>query len=230
MTARQTLSPEERKRIMDGLLARFEWPVEEEFMHELFEVLTDPVRKKHVVLWPRESAGREPSFGRYLHELGHALLAERVHPQFKHPYFARGTDPALKGTYAPLFEAALDWYVQHLLMEAAPGPQGADIDARFKQTAHMLRQGAALPSVEFVVDSGLSLASFKHYRGLDIEAQGKLMDVVQAFLRTPPDKPTLFGLHGLVRRLMAVFELHTASLKPETGFERWRIEPARGLR
>ena len=224
MAARQSVTAGERKEIMDGLLARFEWPVEEEYMHDLFEVHTDPARKKHVVLWPREGSGRAPSFGRYVHELGHALLAERVHPQFSRPAFVKGTDPALRNTYAPLFEAALDWYVQHLLMEAAPGPQGEDIDARFKQTAHMLRQGAALPSVEFVVDSGLALASFRQYRGLDIETQGKLMDVVEAFLRTPPDKPSLFGLQGLIRRLMAVFELHTASLKPELGFERWKIE------
>jgi len=227
VSARSKATPEENARIMEELLSRFSWPVEEEYMRDLFEVHTDYVRKKHVILWPRESSKHEPSFGRYLHEMGHALLAEQVHPQFARPVFTKGTDPALKGTYAPLFDAALDWFVQALLMEVAPGPQSDDIDARFRQTAQMLRQGAALPSVEFVVDSGLSLASFKHYRGLDIETSGKLAEVVEAFLKTPPDKPTLFGLQGLTRRLLGIFELHTASLAHELGFERWRMEPVK---
>lgn len=216
---------EERQALTTALLSRFAWPVEEEFMRDGFEVVTDHTRRKHVVRWPRQSAHLEPSFGRYLHEMGHALLAEKVHPQFSRPYFAKGTDPALKNTYGPLFDAALDWFVQSLLMEVAPGPQGDDIDARFRQTAHVLRQGGALPSVEFVVDSGMALASFRHFRGLEIETQGKLSEVVQAFLRTDPDKPGLFGLQGLVRRLMAVFGLHTAGLVHERGFEHWRIEP-----
>jgi len=217
-------SPPEHKQVMDDLLARFDWPIEEEFMRESFEVVTDPAKKKHVVSWPRQSAHREPPFGRYLHEMGHALLAERVHQQFSHPYFARGSDPALRNTYAPLFDAALDWFVQHLLMDIAPAHQGEDIDTRFRQTAQMLRQGAALPSVEFVVDSGLALASFRQFRGLDIETQGKLKEVVAAFLAAPPDKPTLFGLQSLARGLLKVFGMHTASLVSEKGFERWRID------
>lgn len=213
--------------MMDVLLACFSWPVEEEYMHDRFEVVTDHFRKKHVVLWPRQSSHLEPPFGRYLHEMGHALLAEQVHPQFSRPYFTKGIDPALKNTYFPLFDASLDWFVQARLLEIAPGPQGEDIDARFGQTARMLRQGGALPSVEFVVDSGMALASFRYYCGIEIETQGKLSDVVEAFVRTVAEKPTLFGLHGLVRRLMAIFEMHSASLACELGFERWRIEPVK---
>jgi len=219
--------PEQQRAIREALLARFAWPIEEEYMREAFEVVTDHARRKHVVFWPREALNLEPPFGRYLHELGHALLAEQVHPQFSRPSFARDTDPALKNTYLPLMDGALDWFVQGLLMEVAPGPQGDDIDARFKQTASVLRQGGALPSVEFVIDSGMALASFRHFRGLDIETQGKLSEVVMAFLRTPPVKPTLFGLHGLVRRLVGVFGMHTAHLSSELGFERWRLEPVK---
>jgi len=222
-----SMTPEERKAVMDSLLARFMWPVEEEFMHEDFEVLTDPVRRKHVVLWPRESLGRDPAFGRYLHEMGHALLAETAHPQFSRPVYSKTTSHSLRGTYGALFDASLDWFVQSLLMEVAPEAQGEDIDERFRQTALMLRQGGALPSVEFVVDAGLALASFRQYRGLDIQTQGKLAQVVDAYLRTPPDKPTLFGLQGLVRRLLGVFGMHTASLVCERGFERWRIDPVK---
>lgn len=209
---------------MDRLLARFSWPVEEEFMHSDFEVLSDPVRKVHVIQWPRESARKEPPFERYLHEMGHALLAEKVHPQFSRPVFTRSTDPSLRMTYQALFDTALDWYVQALLLDIAPDQQGADLDARFRQTAQMLRQGAALPSMEFVMDAGMALAAFQHFRGLEMETQGKLADVVQAFLRTPPEKPTLFGLQSLVRGLLAVFGTHTAALVSEKGFERWRID------
>ena len=219
--------PAEHKQVMDTLLAQFAWPVEEEYMRDCFEVVTDPFHKKHVVFWPRQSSHLEPSFGRYLHEMAHALLAERVHQQFLKPYFVKGTDPALRNTYTPIFDAALDWYVQDLLMGLAPEAQGQDIDARFRQTAHMLRQGAALPSMEFVVDSGMALASFRHHRGLEVETQGKLSEVVTAFLRTRPDKPGLFGLQSLVRTLMEIFAMHTANLVCERGFERWRIEPLR---
>jgi hypothetical protein len=218
-------SAPEHKAVTDDLLARFSWPVEEEFMRDAFEVVTDWAQRKHVVFWPRESDPAAPSFARYLHEMGHALLAEQAHQQFSRPFFARGTDPALRNTYAPLFDAALDWYVQELIMGVAPQIQAEDIDARFRQTALTLRQGAALPSVEFVVDAGLALASFKHSRGLDVSTQGKLADVVEAFLRTPPDKPTLFGLQNLIRRLLECFGSHTASLVSEKGFERWRIVP-----
>ena len=218
-------SPEERARLMSVLLSRFTWPVEEEFMRDSFEVVTDFARRKHVVFWPREGSRGAPPFARYLHEMGHALLAEQGHPQFSRPFFVRRTDPALRNTYGALFDAALDWYVQDLLMGIAPTLQGDDIDARFRLTAQTLRQGAALPGVEFVADAGLALASFKQYRGLEITAQGKLRDVVEAFLRTPPDRPTLFGLQNLVRRLLECFGMHTASLVSEKGFERWRIDP-----
>jgi len=218
------LDSEERKRLMDALLGRFSWPVEEEFMQESFEVVTDWSHRKHVVRWPRDSARAEPPFGRWLHEMAHALLAETAHPQFGRPVFARQTAPAVRSTYVPLFDGALDWFVQGLLMEIAPGPQGEDIDERFRQTAHMLRQGHALPSVEFVVDSGLALASFKQYRGLEIDTQGKLNLVVRSFLRTPSERPTLFALQSLCRALMDAFGLHTARLVSEKGFERWRVD------
>ncbi len=217
-------SADDRKQAMETLLSRFRWPVEEEFMRDSFEILTDPAHKTHVIYWPRESSGQEPPFNRYLHELGHALLAESVHPQFGKPSFVRSRDSNLCVTYQPLFDASLDWFVEQLLMEAAPGFQGPDIDARFKQTAHMLRQGQALPSVEFVLDSGLALAAFQRYRGMETETHGKLREVQAAFLKTAPDKPSLFSLQSLVRMLLKVFGLHTATLVRERDFERWRID------
>ncbi len=225
MARPETITSQMRKDILDALMSRFSWPVEEEFMADAFEVTSNPESRTHLVSWPREALGLTPPFGRYIHELGHALLAERVHPQFSRPFFCRALDPALRNTYQPLFEASLDWYVQGLLMEIAPGPQGDDIDERFRQTAGLLRGGAALPSVEFVVDSGMALASFTLYRGLETAHKGKLANVVEAFLRTDPAKPTLFGLQSLARRLMAVFGMHTAQLVHERGFERWRIVP-----
>lgn len=218
-------SASERAKILEDLLTRFSWPVEEEHMRESFEVATDPVRQKHVVFWPRESLRVTPAFNRYLHEMGHALLAEKAHPQFSRPSFAKGTDPALANTYGPAMDAVLDWFVQGLLMEIAPGPQGEDIDERFRTTAAMLRRGEALPSVEFVVDSALALASFQHFRGLEVEVGGKLALVVGAFLRTPPEKPTLFGLQSLTRSVVEAFENHTSALVREKGFERWRVKP-----
>jgi hypothetical protein len=215
----------ERNLALEALLARFAWPIEEEFMCEAFEVVSDHSRKAHTVRWPRESSGLEPPFPRYLHEMGHALLGEQVHPQFASPAFALGQDQALINTYRSLFEAVLDWFVQALLMEVAPAFQGPDIDARFRQTTDMLRRGMALPSVEFVVDSGLNLASFSLHRSLDVETKGKLLDVMNAFLRIDPNAPNLFALHGLVKSLMKTFELHTASLVRERGFEHWRILP-----
>ncbi|WP_243311877.1 hypothetical protein [Fundidesulfovibrio agrisoli] len=218
-------SAEERNTIVANLTSRFTWPIEEEFMREMFEVVSDPARRKHVVYWPRESSGQTPSFGRYLHQMVHALLAEQVHPQFGRPNFAPGTDPSLRNAYRPLFDAALDWYVQAVLMEIAPKAQGDDIDARFKQSASILRQGGALPSLEFVVDTGLAMASFRYWRGLEVEAPGKLGQIVESFVRTDPRKPTLFGMHGLVRSLMAVFGTHHTSLVHDKGFERWHIDP-----
>lgn len=215
---------EERGRILAELTGRFAWPIEEEYMREAFEVVSDPARKKHVVFWPRESSGLTPPFGRYLHELAHALLAERSHPQFSRPCFVSGTDAATRNTYLPLFDAALDWFVQGVLMDVAPAQQGDDIDARFRQTAGILRQGGALPSLEFVVDSGLALASFRHWRGMETDTPGKLGQVVEAFARTDPAKASLFSLHGLVRTLMGVFGMHTASLVHDRGFERWRMD------
>jgi len=223
-----TVTPDEHKQVMDALLARFSWPVEEEFMRDGFEVATDPVRKTHVVSWPRENSPEAPSFARYLHEMGHALLAETAHQQFSRPFFVQDTDPALRNMYAAVFDAALDWYVQNLLMGIAPAIQGDDIDARFRQTTRILREGAALPGVEFVMDAGLALASFRRFRGLEVKTQGRLHDVVEAFLRAAPDKPSLFTLQSLVRGLMKSFGMHTASLKREKGFEHWRIEPLKG--
>lgn len=218
---------QDRRAAMDALLGRFTWPVEQEFMRPDFEVLTDFDRRVHVICWPREASGKQAPFDRSLHELGHALLAESIHPQFSRPFFATGQDPALLNTYRALFEAALDWFVQGLLMETAPAFQGPDIDERFRQATDMLRRGMALPSVEFVVDSGMSLASFARHRGLEVETKGKLRDVMGAFLRAAPDRPNLFALHGLVRTLMKGFELHTARLVREHGFERWRILPVK---
>lgn len=220
-------SSDDRRQAMDALLGRFRWPIEEEFMRDYFEMVSDAARKTHVVSWPRESSGQEPPFERYLHELGHALLAEGVHPQFGRPSFVRTMDPSLRITYQSLFDAALDWYVEELLMEAVPAFQGPDIDARFKQTAHMLRHGQALPSVEFIIDAGMALAAFERYRGLETETQGKLRDIQQAFLKTPPHKPSLFSLQSLVRSLLKVFGLHTAALVSERDYEHWRIDPVK---
>ena len=220
-------SPDDRKQVMGALLSRFSWPVEEEFMRDGFEVTTDPIRKKHVLLWPREGSRDAPSFERYLHEMGHALLAETVHQQFSRPFFVRGTPMDMRNTYGAVFDAALDWFVQELLMDVAPGIQGDDIDARFRQTAAILRENAALPGVSFIMDAGLALASFQRFRGLQVETRGRLHAATEAFLRAVPDKPSLFTLQSLVRGLMEAFDMHTASLRRERGFEHWRIEPLR---
>ncbi|GAB6038591.1 hypothetical protein JCM15519_31500 [Fundidesulfovibrio butyratiphilus] len=226
MPVNDSIPAQRRAHILDELKSRFSWPVEEAFMREDFSVRTDFAARVHRVDWPRQALGRDPSFGRYLHEMAHALLGETAHPQFCHPFFASRQDKALVATYQPLFDMALDWFVEGLLMEIAPEVQGADIDERFRQAAGMLRQGMALPSLAFVVDTGLSLASFEVHRGLPMATQGKMAQVVRAFTRTPPAPPTLFALRGLTASLMEVFENHTARLVRDKDFERWRIAPA----
>lgn len=227
MAMKDQLSPQERQNVLQDLKSRFAWPVEESFMRDEFTVRTDFTARVHRVSWPRQALGKDPPFGRYLHEMAHALLGETAHPQFCHPFFASRQDKALVTTYQPLFDMALDWFVEGLLMEIAPQAQGADIDERFRQAAGMLRQGMALPSLAFVVDTGLSLASFEVHRGLPMATQGKMAQVVRAFTRTPPAPPTLFALRGLTASLMEIFENHTAKLVRDKDFERWRILPWR---
>ena len=167
-------------------------------------IFSNSVSRTHTIFLPSAptEAGPDPEL-HYLHELGHALLCERVHPFFSTGFPIAGLDEKLLPAVTPALNAASDWFVGHWMMEFCPDVAIADLKKEYEATAEMMGKGEP-PSVDKFFVAVLIIAQSIKYLNMPVECSGFLDAAVQAFLAVPPEKPTVRKIEDLINALLSL--------------------------
>jgi hypothetical protein len=200
------------------------WPVSEKDNEQpVVRILSNPKIKSHVILIPdpEKNEGTDLDF---LHELGHATLCEKIHPVFSgNSYFSAPEDnKRLFLMVIPALNVATDWFIGDWLIGIAPEQMRAHLQATLKSAEEIL-QHEKLPPVDIILDASLVIAQAIHYLKEPIDCGGVLQTAVDAFLSTPPDKPSYEACCTLVNTLMSTYTEQRARQIFDGEFDVWEV-------
>jgi hypothetical protein len=167
-------------------------------------IFSDPTVRTHTIFQPSSSADADPARElRALHELGHALLCERVHPFFSTGFPIDGLNKDLVPAAVPVLSTASDWFVGQWMMEFCHDVAIAQLKAEFEATSELMESGET-PSVDKFFVAVLIIARAMKYLGTKVECSGFLDSAVQAFLSIPPERPSVWKMEELINRLLSL--------------------------
>ena len=189
------------KKIRDDLY----WPVQELPQESgPIRIFSNPSTCTHTLYLPETPLQEGPAHELlYLHELGHALLCERVHPFFSNGFPLAGLDKKLLPAVSPVLNAAGDWFIGHWFMECAPALAMEELNKEYEATVELMTH-AEPPSVEKFFVAVLIIAQSVKYLKKKVNFSGFLESAVQAFLSVPPENPTVQKYENLVNLLLAL--------------------------
>lgn len=193
------------KNLIKKTREELNWPVEELTEESgLVRIFSDPTACTHTLYLPKAPPEGGPVHELlYLHELGHALLCERVHPFFSNGFPIAGLDKKLLPAVAPVLNAAGDWFVGHWFMECASALAMEELNKEYEATAELMTH-AEPPSVEKFFVAVLIIAQSVKYLKKQVNCSGFLDAAVQAFLSVPPENPTVQKYEKLVNLLLSL--------------------------
>jgi hypothetical protein len=173
--------------------ASLKWPVRVLRGEQGLEVFSDPKAQIHTLYFPRDGSA---TLIEVLRNLGHATLAEKVHPVFGGALIEECQ--AHQGTLGSVFKATSLWFAQNWLMGVIPNEARLDLAMRLskpdcqKDRFHL----------------SLLVAEGIHCLGRDLRRGDR--GLVEAFLLAPPERPSLEGYMRLANLLLAPSGLHAA--------------------
>jgi hypothetical protein len=211
------------KSLLKKLRRDLDWPVLER-PHDapLIRIVSNTSNRSHVIFMPDKLHNRSNDLD-YLHELGHAYFAEKVHPVFSaNSQFARHENKRQYVNLIPALNAACDWFIGHWQLEVAPKVLRKHLEESLPVVEDVLGEANA-PPLEVILDASLLIAQAIHYLDEPIDCGGLLKLAVDAFLSIPPDEPTPENCILLVNRLMATYTDHRARLVNDGEFHVWQL-------
>ena len=193
------------KQLVEKAKDELSWPFLEEVQASgPPRIFTDTLAKTHTIFLPQTppETGQDPELF-YLHELGHALMCERIHPFFSSGFPVAGLERAQIQAVAPLLYAASDWFVGHWLMEFCHDVAIAELKKEYEATAEMMKKGETPSLDKFFVAVLITAQSIK-YLNAPVQCSGILDSAVQAFLAVPPEKPSVGIIEALINSLLSL--------------------------
>ena len=182
------MKPKKLRNIITKVKTSLEWQLQQmPGTRDFLQIVSDPDRKRHTVLVPKKDA---PDLD-FLHELGHAVLCEKVHPLFSTSVFVLGTPLSQVRALTPVMTACQDWFVDGWLRALVQ----SEFDAEMDRSLAICRD---LPDFENRLAMAVMSAQdvyFRKGRGVD-----GLAGLSAPFLAVPPDKPSAKRLEFLVNR------------------------------
>lgn len=211
------------KSLIREVRNELEWPILEK-PHEIpvIRITSYPRTQSHVFLMPDKLHNKSSDLD-YLHELGHALFCEKIHPVFSATgQFASEGNKRQFLMVIPALNAACDWFIGDWQMGLSPEETRKQLKENIPLAEEVLA-ASQLPPLDIILDASLLIAEAIHYLEEPIECSGVLKNVVDAFLSVPPDKPSADNCITLVNCLMATYTDHRARLTTEDGYHVWQV-------
>lgn len=182
------------------------------------EITSNPVEKTHTIYVPPPDA--EWRDIEYLHELGHAYLAETVHPLFSSAYFAKGTPDTLVQILTWPKRTADDWFVDDLLMQWCPDEERAEIEEHVDMAAMIDEPDNPI----WVFGAGLMFAQAIEYQVKHPPVPKSVIPIVDILRSIRPGSPSLRNLRGLTNRLVSLVTKHQLVVTNHNGIDVWKVE------
>jgi len=210
-------------KIIDGVRTELDWPTLDSAHDQPFiRIISNPKDRSHIIYLPAGAEIMSADLD-YLHEFGHALFCERVHPIFAaNAYFSQQTNKRDFQTIAPALSAAVDWFLSHWMVQKAP----LKVKDQWRENltlAEELLQNSSVPPFEVFLDTALAIAQAIHFLHEPIDCGGVLQDAVQAMLDTPPDQPSAEACVSLVNKFLASATPKRARLINDGEFDLWEL-------
>ena len=191
------------KNLVKKARTELTWQVRDVRQDEgLVRIISNPKEKTHLIFLPPENAETDPRLELlYLHELGHALLCERVHPFFGTVYPITGLDERLGPAVSPVLNAAGDWFVGQWQTEFCPELSLSELQKEFDATIDLLNKEQT-PSYDKFFIAALIIAQSIKYLKMPDNCAGFLEKTVQLFLEVPPENPSVQKLELLINKFL----------------------------
>lgn len=216
------------KQAIKLLQRQLSWKVRKDLSQDgTFHITSIPHRREHVIYWPKESSsGGPPRPVEYLHELCHAYLAEKVHPQFSAQYFKRGTTEQLLQRISILCKAASDWFADEFLYSLQPEELRAEVREHLHYAISLL-QAPPKDNYAFVAFSvGLILAQAHRYLNVRVNTNSPIDRIISIFLTVDPANPSVEKLAELLNLLLQTCSKWQVRLVEDGGLEVWEVVEA----
>lgn len=155
------------------------------------EVFSDPAHQVHNLYYPDQGS---PTLFEVLRNLGHATLAEQVHPVFGGALIEGCQEH--QGTLASVFRVTSQWFGEAWLMGVIPPEAKLDL----------ARQLAKPNDQTNVFHQSLRVALGSNWLGMRLGGGDR--GQVDAYLSVPPEEPTLEAYMRLANLLLAPSGLH----------------------
>ncbi len=207
------------KRINQKIIeieGQLRWPVKKISTETQCEITSDPWSRAHTILW----ATKNPREIEYLHELAHAMLAERHH-LLSTAIFARGIpDESVMPIVFPC-RVASDWFADDLLWQWAPEEEGREIQ---EHAQYMIEIPIERRDNVILYGGGLILAQAMHYLN-----QKKLYvprffwPVINILLAVDPALPSVERKRDLINSLAALTCRERVELVQDDGIDVWKV-------
>ncbi|MBK5276222.1 MAG: hypothetical protein JJE30_14390 [Desulfuromonadales bacterium] len=193
------------KNLVKKARGELSWPAKEVAQESgPLRIFSDPVDRAHTIFLPTARLGKgQDQELLYLHELGHALLCERVHPFFSSGFPIAGLDEGQVLAVSSVLYTASDWFVGHWLMEFCPDVAIAELEKEYEATVVMMEKGEPESIDKFFV-AVLIIAQSIKYLKVPVESSGFLDAAIKAFLAVPPEKPSLLKIENLINSLLSL--------------------------
>lgn len=193
------------KNLIKKAMGELSWPAQEVTQESgPLRIFSDPVDRNHTIFLPPVPPKDGPSQELlYLHELGHALLCERIHPFFSSGFPVAGLDQAYAPAVSPLLYTASDWFVGQWMMEFCHDVAIDELKKEYEATAEMMGKGEP-DSVDKFFVAVLIIAQSIKYLKVQVDCSGFLDTAVKAFLAVPPEKPSLQKMVNLINSLLSL--------------------------
>lgn len=193
------------KNLVKKAREELSWTIREEAQESgPLRIFSDPVARTHTIFLPSSPSeeGQAPEL-LYLHELGHALLCERVHPFFSSGFPISGLGKELYPAVSPILSLAGDWFVGHWLMEFCPELATAELKEEYEATAELMAKDEPPAVDRFFVAVLITAQSIKYLKS-PVVCAGFLDTAVRTVLAVSPDRPSVVKLETLVNGLLAL--------------------------
>ena len=206
------------ENIISATKNRLTWTIE----HDLaggrnLEITSDPWARIHTIHMPTQ--GTDFREIEYLHEMAHAVLAEKHH-LLSTAWFMRGTPEAAYRKMTEPIRSASDWFADDLLMQWAPDEERAEIREHIGYAAKVVRLDN-----EIMYSGALFYAQGVKYCG------NKRQDIPRRYrkpadilLAVDPGKPSVETKRGLVNNLAALTCNLRLILAVDDALEVWKIK------
>lgn len=215
------------RKQMEALRGSLNWKFEtRKHDEDAIAVTCDPIRQRHTVFSPQ---GRRIRDRELMEAVCHAVLAEEVHPLFSAVIAESGDmlpEKVFQSQVWPVLCITRRWFSDARFLTLCPVEFRQGVALQLEEFDAVHSGGEVSGDVATFLHAALILAEADDFCGVHRKVSGRLREMVSAFRRIDPVRPTLRKLQTLNNGLLRTycpFRVEPVA-NEEVGTDLWRVE------